>query len=84
MVQPSRLDDARDAVEAQIELRDTVWRPAIEKFANANRGKLRLDPKRTARVTGLYGPISATAPAISSRARSSPWFRTAAINPTAV
>ena len=55
MVQPSRVDDARDAVAAHIKLRDTVWRPAIETFANANRGKLRLDPKRTARLTGLYG-----------------------------
>jgi hypothetical protein len=55
MVTPSRVDDARDAVAAHIKLRDTLWRPAIEAFANANRRQLRLDPKRTTRLTGLCG-----------------------------
>ena len=84
MVQPSRLADARAAMKAQIELRDTVWRPAIEEFANANRGKLRLDPKRAARVTGLYGSNQRDSAGNLVARASSPWFRTTAITRTEV
>lgn len=55
MVAPSRIEDARRALEQQIRLRDSSWRPAIEKFANDNRARLRLAPGRVARLAGLHG-----------------------------
>ena len=55
MVEPSRIEDARRAVEEQNRLREEVWRPDIEKFVNANRKRLRLSTRKTVQLIGMHG-----------------------------
>jgi hypothetical protein len=55
MVVPSRIENARRALEEQINQRDDDWSRRIEKFANDHRDRLRLNPRRLVRLAGLHG-----------------------------
>ncbi|MBS1691373.1 MAG: hypothetical protein JST91_04050 [Actinobacteria bacterium] len=53
MVQPSRVDQVRAALDVQREQNAGVWRTSVEEFAGARLAKLRLDSGRPVEVVGF-------------------------------